>query len=353
MNISAADKNFSVPTNLARKDLVYKKMTDTPFSLHGLICDNGIFCRIPLGVAEKTSEGVSYLNKCSAGGRIRFKTNSPYVAVYVKYSLIDKMPHFALTGSSGLDLFADGHYRGTFVPPFDVRDSYESVIDFESSELRAVTINFPTYAGVEMVYIGLKENCEVLAPDEYKYSKKVVFYGSSITEGGCSSRPSCAYEQILSHRLDFDYINLGFSGNAKAEKTISDYISNLEMSVFVYDYDHNAPDVEHLKNTHERMFLELRKKQPDLPVLMLTRPKRYLTADEIERLNVVKTTYDNAVARGDKNVYFIPGNELISEKDADFALVDNCHPSDTGFMNMADRIEPLLRRILEKGEIND
>ena len=52
------------------------------------------------------------------------------------------------------------------------------------------------------------------------------------------------------------------------------------MSCFVYDYDHNAPTLEHLENTHEKMFNTIRKAKPDLPILMLTRPKHYLNDDE-------------------------------------------------------------------------
>ena len=81
---------------------------------------------------------------------------------------------------------------------------------------------------------------------EYRIKKPVVYYGSSITQGGCASKPGSSYESILSRRFDCDYINLGFSGTAKGEDEIVDYIKGLEMSVFVMDYDHNAPTTEHL-----------------------------------------------------------------------------------------------------------
>jgi hypothetical protein len=115
------------------------------------------------------------------------------------------------------------------------------------------------------------------------------------------------YTSIISRELDINYINLGFSGNALAEKEISDYIKGLDMSIFVYDYDHNAPTLEHLQNTHERMFKEIRQAHPNLPIIIASRPKYYLTKEEKVRFKVIKQTYDNAIANGDKNVYLLGG----------------------------------------------
>ena len=112
-------------------------------------------------------------------------------------------------------------------------------------------------------------------------------YGSLITQGGCASRHGMSYQSIVSRKFNCDYINLGFSGNAKAEDEITDYIKNLEMFVFVLDYDHNAPTVEYLKNTHEKMFKAVRDAHPDIPVIMMSRPKHFLTEEEKERRKVV------------------------------------------------------------------
>ena len=119
------------------------------------------------------------------------------------------------------------------------------------------------------------------------------------------------------------------------------------MSCFVYDYDHNAPTLEHLENTHEKIFNTIRKAKPDLPILMLTRPKYYLTQEEIKRLNIIKKTFTNALARGDKDVYFISGPELIGEDFIETATVDNCHPNDNGFLSMALKISETLKEILK------
>ena len=81
------------------------------------------------------------------------------------------------------------------------------------------------------------------------------------------------------------------------------------MSVFVYDFDHNAPTVEHLAQTHEPFFKRIREKHPDVPVLFLTRPNFDHTSNGSERRDVVMQTYLNAKNNGDKNVYFVDGEK--------------------------------------------
>lgn len=347
MDISKIDKNFAIETNIDREGLEFFDVEQAPFSVHGVKMDDGRYRRMPEAVAKATSEGVLHLHANTAGGRVRFITDSPYIAISAKMDAIGRMNHFPLTGSAGFDLYTGTHYLGTYRPPHNIVDSFESVIDIRESGEREYTINFPLYSDVLKLYIGLKSG-STIKPVQYSIQKPVVFYGSSITQGGCASRPGNAYQSILSREFDFDYINLGFSGNAKAEEVMSDYISGLDMSVFVYDYDHNAPTVEHLRNTHEKMFKKIRAAHPELPVLMLTRPQYYLADHEVERLEIVRTTYENALAAGDENVYFIPGPDLLIELVRETALVDNCHPNDSGFVSMAHVISKKMKEILKR-----
>lgn len=80
------------------------------------------------------------------------------------------------------------------------------------------------------------------------------FYGSSITQGGCASRPGADYVSVLSRILNVDVVNLGFSGSARGERTMAEYLSALDCSVFVMDYDHNATDATELGKNAQRFF---------------------------------------------------------------------------------------------------
>jgi len=117
------------------------------------------------------------------------------------------------------------------------------------------------------------------------------------------------------------------------------------MSVFVYDYDYNAPTPEHLMSTHERMFLKVREKNPDLPIIMMSRPQFLLDDDAKKRLEIITTTYNNALNRGDKNVYLIDGPTLMAKAGTE-GTVDNCHPNDLGFYSMASALGDVLEKII-------
>ena len=344
LDISVIDPNFKVETKIQEENIRFYDVLQPPFSVHGVFYQDGKFRRIPEAVAKTVNAGVLSRHANTVGGRIRFQTESPYVAIHAKMDGITRMSHFAFTGSAGFDLYVKDRYQGTFVPPLDMQDGYESVIKFPAAEMREITINMPLYSNVCKLYVGLQAGAEILPPQAYVYPGPIVYYGSSITQGGCASRPGNAYQNIIARRFGADYVNLGFSGSAKGEQEMAEYIRELDMSLFVYDYDFNAPTAEHLQNTHEKLYLSVREAHPDIPIVMLSRPKPYLTTAEVKRREIIRATYLNAKDRGE-NVYFISGQDLMQYA-GDGGTVDGVHPNDLGFASMARVLGELLEKIL-------
>ena len=122
---------------------------------------------------------------------------------------------------------------------------------------------------------------------------------------------------------------------------INGVIKETGADIFCYDYDHNAPDKEHLLKTHEPFFKMIRAENPDIPVIMVSKPDPIGEEDE-KRRDIIKATYENALASGDKNVYFIDGADLGVTGDA---TVDGCHPNDLGFYRMAEKIGDVIEKI--------
>lgn len=347
-NISELDENFKIETKLNKDNIRFYDVQKNPFKVYGLIYENDEFRRMPKEKADNVSDGVKTLHRYSAGGRIRFRTNSSYLAIKAKFNLIEKMPQEALTGAVGFDVYFENegnYFFKNYLPPYEIENEFESVMDFPSSEWRDIALYLPSYSVLSKLYIGISDNANIEQPLPYSNEGKIVYYGSSITQGACASRPGNTYQNMLLRRLNMDYINLGFSGNAKAEDAIASYISEMRMSLFVYDYDWNSPDIQHLQATHEKMFSIIRNKNHNLPIIILTRPKCHLLEEEKCRLKIIEKTYLNAIASGDKNTYFIKGSELMSLV-GDDGLVDGVHPNDLGFFSMAkilgDKIEEIL-----------
>lgn len=350
--IEAIEKILEIEQNAVNnvrdiKNLQFYNATEHPFSLHGIYCENGKYTRMPQQVAKDVSKEVYYRHANTSGGRVRFVTNSSVIAIKATMSGVERAPYFPLTGIAGFDLYvgAEPEYCDTFIPPLNLSNGYEGIIHLRDNSTREITINFPLFCDVTDLYIGLEQNATLVKAPEYLHSKPIVFYGSSITQGACASRPGNTYENVISRSLHTDYLCLGFAGAAKAENEFAQYIKNLDMSVFVYDYDHNAPTLKYLADTHKKMFQTIRDANPDLPIVILSRPKYRLTEDEQQRLAVIRKTYDDAVAAGDKNVYLIDGPTLMQYAGND-GTADGLHPNDLGFRSMAkvliEQLNPLL-----------
>ena len=332
----------------------YYDPTQEPFSVYGVIAPNEtetLYCRMPTAVAETVSDTVKALYRNTSGGRIRFCTDARRLCVKAVFPGVVSFGHFAQSGATGFSVYVerDGAEIFAGLLTVDRQTQLEGSVDLQTDAMKTVTVYMPLYNDVEQVLIGLEEGAQVLPDNGYAYEKPVVFYGSSITQGGCASRPGSDYAAILSRRLRFDYVNLGYSGGAKGERAIADYIASLPMQAFVMDYDHNAPTPDELERTHEPFFRVIRDACPDLPIVLVSKPDPDRNDDNRARFAVIRKTYENALRRGDANVYLIDGSTFFAEAAAfNDPTVDRVHPTDLGFYLMARGMEPTLKTILQK-----
>ena len=212
-------------------------------------------------------------------------------------------------------------------------------------------IFLPLYNSLNNVYIGLQKGCVLKGSKPYKHKKPVVFYGSSITQGACSCKSGDDYIGRLSKTLDFDFVNLGFSGSARAEKAIAEHIASIDASVFVLDYDHNAPDADYLQKTHYYLYETVRSKNPNTPIILMTMPhfgnfkERPINK---ARRDIIYSNFEKAKAQGDKNVYLVDCYGCFGEDTTgECGTVDFVHPDSLGFLRMAERVYPVLDKILK------
>jgi len=319
---------------------------ESPAKIYGL-ADNG-YCRVPEHVLAQMSAGLRGLALQPSGGRVRFHTDSDKLYVKLAVFIEPSMPHMPSSGSSGLDFFegvgTDMKYIGTRQPECGQR-KLEAEIPLTKGE-KTVTVYLPLYNGIRSLAFGVEPGAAVTAPPLYTHEKPIVFYSSSITQGGSASRTSNSYCAMLARHFDSDFINLGFSGSAKGELYMAEYIAGLEMSCFVLDYDHNAPDAEYLRKTHYPFLQTVLDLQPGLPVIVLSKSDTRFSRADNERRDIVRDSCRLAKAKGHP-VHFIDGGELFGDRDRDACTVDGCHPNDLGFYRMAERITPVFSEILD------
>ena len=361
LDLEKIDANFKVETAVGEKDVVFYDVKNAPFDLYGFYSphtEQG-FKRLPDEIGLSVNEGVSVLYLNSAGGRVRFCTDSQYIAIRAEMSRVYYRPHMTLISSAGFDLYIDSpescgsRFYDVFKPSIGIENGFESKVVFNDRKLRYITINFPSYSSVTSLKIGISNGSILGSGLKYRDSMPIVYYGSSITQGACSSRPGNAFPNIISRRTNTDFINLGFSGSAKGEESISRYMADLPMSIFVCDYDHNSPNAAELERTHLQMYKIIRKKNPSVPYIMISKPdfnKRYYQ-DSVNRRNAVYNVYHEAISEGDKNVYFIDGSGIFRNINEDMCTVDTTHPNDYGFYLMAEAIESELRWIWSRAGI--
>lgn len=356
MDISAIDNRLS-SMGVEGAEIEWISAHDKRFSLHGVYYNEseGLYMRVPDDVSEKTNPHLKTLARMTAGGRIRFKTNSPFIAIKASLPAINPMAHMSITGSHGFSVYADGAFEHRYSPAFkdfsaNVVDALKERVFFaEKKELtpstksRLIEIYFPLYGGVAELYIGVAPGSQVEVAPPYKNKKPLLFYGSSITQGGCVTRPGNDYISIIARRLDADYINLGFSGNGNAEDAMIEYVNSFDAALFGFDYNMYPDRPERVLPPHFSIYERIREKHPDAAILLYDKPSEYWGVRE----NIIRSTYEKAKENGDNKVAFVPARALFGEEERDCCLVDCSHPNDLGAMRIADALTPHIKNLLK------
>ena len=344
------------------ESVVWHDPREAPFQLAGFgwWSVDRAYRRMPVNPSEPVPEAVNGLANHTAGGQIRFRTDSQRMAVKVTLAGLAGMPHMPATGQCGFDVYLGEpgqqvYYRTTKYDHTQIDYAF-LMFELPSSEMRTVTLNFPLYQGVVSVSVGLEQGVTVTSPPAYDDPRSIVCYGTSITQGGCAARPGMAYSNILSRRINREFINLGFSGSGKGEPEVARTIATLSNpGCFVLDYEANAGGLDGVKATLEQFVGILREAHPTVPILVVSKI-RYaaeatnpaVTAARVASRDWQRQTVDRLRAAGDALIFFHDGGTLLGD-DFDECTVDGVHPTDLGFLRMADGLEPVIREVLAAG----
>jgi lysophospholipase L1-like esterase len=317
--------------------------------------NKGEFFRFPLRSQDNIPHDVWNLAKSPSGARIRLHTDSTTLAVRLEYPSGPEMRNMHAFGQTGVDLYVDGSYWGTATADKDAKPGkiYEHVyfdLHDQPRHEREITLYLSLYKPVKVLGIGADPEAKITAAKPFAAAKPVVFYGTSITQGGCASHPGTAYQAIVGRMLNVDFVNLGFSGNGKGEPEVAKLVAEIDASAFVLDFAQNNPTVDSLRQVYAPFIETLRSKYPQTPIIVITpifaaRENQGPDAKLDGMRALIRQVAAARIASGDTHLQIVEGTDLLGPGRAD-GLVDGTHPSDLGFQWMAEGLAPRLKKIL-------
>ncbi|MBS1855355.1 MAG: SGNH/GDSL hydrolase family protein [Acidobacteria bacterium] len=317
--------------------------------------NGGHLFRLPSRLKDTLPPAVWNLSQSPSGGRIRFRTNTGKLAIRLEYPSAPNMTNMHAFGQTGVDLYLDGVYRGTAIANKDSKPgaTVEKVyfdVSGRPAAMRDVTLYLPLYKGVEVLGIGVGKDAAIERPAGFALAKPVVFYGTSITQGGCASRSGMSYQAMLGRMLNIDYVNLGFSGAGKGEAEVARAVAEVDAAAFVLDYAQNNGTLESLQAVYDPFIAILREKHPNTPILAITpiiqAGEALSGKNEMEAMRShIRKVVSRRIAGGDAHLQLIEGTDLLGAQRLD-GFVDGVHPNDLGFYWMAEGIAPRLARML-------
>jgi lysophospholipase L1-like esterase len=293
------------------------------------------------------------LAKSPSGGRIRFRTNSTTLAIRLDYPEPPAMTNMHAFGQTGVDLYADGVYRGTAIADRDTKSGKTQEHTYFKGQPRVdreITLYLPLYMPVKVLGIGLDPDARVQAARPFALKAPVVFYGTSITQGGCASRSGMSYQAILGRMLNADFVNLGFSGNGLGEPELARAVASIDASCFVMDFAQNNPTVESLAQAYAPFLETIRGRHPETPILVITpiysSRESWAPDARLEGMReLIRQVAARRIAAGDLHVEIVEGTDLLGPSGGD-GLVDGTHPNDLGFQWMANGLAARIAKVL-------
>ena len=318
------------------------------------------YVRLPDTLTTNVNAGVRGMRKHTSGMLFRFRTDSKFLVIrHAPLNGWHAMPHMTEVGTSGWDVYrldkASGKWRF-------VASNHGAKAEKENPGTRVkriawtagdeCIINLPLYNGVKEFSLGISPGAkiEAAAPWASGVEKPVVFYGTSITHGGCSTRPGLGFVNIVGRDLQVPIYGLGFSGSGVMEYELSDVISKIDASCYVLDCLWNMGmstssnrKGRNVDENYEKFIRNLRAKRPGVPIVMAEQCDVFCKGPN-DKDKFIKALYEKLVAEGWKDLIYLPKDEMYT---GDFeGTVDGCHPNDLGMESMGKAFGKAVRQAL-------
>src|SRR5271157_495117 len=333
--------------------------------VHGLAwfgVEDHEFIRFPTSAKPRLDPGLWNMAIMTSGVRIRFSACCDVIVLDVEDLMPTTNPRMSQLAACGFDVYADGEYIDSIVPPV-ASSHYLGLLNVDGSLEHDYEIYFPFCSTVKLIALAVESRRgnedPVIAPCARQYSvpSPVVFYGSSITHGANADRPGLIYPALIARALNVDFINLGFGGAGKGELAVAELLASIpNVAAYVLDWGINLCSPQEVGLIHERyhpLLQNIKEAHPDVPVLLVNLQDAGVKLDTSmpENLEIIreeiKRVYDAEIAAGNDKLWYVDGWDIIKGPAGFDFTIDRVHPHQGGFYRYAEKLAPVIKEMLD------
>lgn len=296
--------------------------------------------------------------RASAGIAVAFSTNATTINVKSSWGQPYSSWHSTGIGYRGYDLYirnASGEWQ--WAASGATKDSEPDgadciLISGMDGSMHECLMYLPMYSELKSCRIGIDEGARI-EPLENPFRHKIVFHGSSYTQGISVSRPGMTYPLQFERHTGLYVIPLGFGGNCKMQPYFADVICDIEADAYVFDAFSN-PDYRMIEERLQPFIDALVAAHPGKPLIFQQTIYREIrnfsvteNASEQAKQDMASNVFDRILRDPKyKDVYFIQADAC--EPGLHEYSVDGIHPDDHGYYLWSRSIEKPILAILRK-----
>ena len=325
-------------------NIIGKIFNDTPNPYH----------RVDTCKFKGWSQWQNYQVRCSAGMAVVFRTDSPFIKVTADYAGFYRGQTTNILSHKGFDLYIKDHgkwlYAGSNVEKYGESGGISTLVEDMDESMKECLLYLPIYSEENSIRIGIDKGTVIEAIDS-PFRHRIAVYGSSYSQGVCSSRAGMNYPAIFTRNTGIQTLSLAMSGQCRMQDAATNVLMHApDIDAFIFDTFSNP----HASEIEERLFQFIEKIQrahPGKPLIFQqTIYREYCNFNkkkaerEQKKMETAARLMKEACRKYD-DVYFITPNATAPDHEAQ---VDGIHPSDYGYQLWEKSIEKQVLKILRK-----
>lgn len=340
---------------LYAEDIKWKKVEATDLNLVGKAFDTpNPYHRVDTLRYKLEKRRERELARASAGLAVLFKTNATDIGVSVLFgTYVSKSSYRSYRG---VDLYIkqDGKWKWAGMNDFSATHSdssrVKSVVNHMDNSMKECIMYLPIEAELYSLKVCVPEGA-VIEPLESPFRHRIVFHGSSFTQGISCERAGMSYPMQFMRRTGMQVIPLGFSGRCMMQTYFADVLADVDADAYVFDPFSN-PSGETIKKRLMPFIERMVAAHPGKPLIFqktIWWERSNFNLEHRAETDAKQAASDSLMAIACmkyKDVYYIETDAATHTEESSTA--DGVHPTGYGYTLWEQSIEGPILRILKK-----